>query len=276
MMLGNLTLSDISFVMSSELKKYHSLEEDEFRLLFQHNFFNMLKIFCFENPTRKLYKNNTYETSVEIKEKIGDIFNFRLPSVPPPHDYFINIKLEKEVKTLSDLNKYIEELEGKANNYKIALIAGESLKQSIDKFLNRLQNFMASRGLIHHAKDVVEVISRLVAIAEFNEYEKLNFYRALANSKLSKQRFYDILSTTCVEYIKSQNFDPDFIKKAKCDCPYEETDSCEKYPRKSIALHYAYKRLQTLNPTGEKTMLLSVDRCVSSGASFHFWIQAVD
>lgn len=262
--------------MSSQIDKYRQLKEDEFKLLFQHNFFNMLKIFTPENPVRKFSRNGRYDTPEEIKDKIAVIFNFRLPSAPPSHEYFINLKLEKEVETLYDLNKYIEELNRKAANYKISLIAGESFEQATEKLLKRLQTFMLTRGLKPYTKDVVEVIRRLVNLAEFTDYEKLNFYRAIANSKLGKQRFYDMLSTTCSEFVKSQNFDKEFIEKAKCDCPYEETDSCDKYPRKSIALHYAHNKLKEINPNNENTMILSVDRCVSSGAAFHFWIQLVD
>lgn len=268
--------SDIDDVMNNKFEKYKSIEGDEFYLLLIHNLFSMLKLFTSENPSRKFARNGRYDTTNEIKEKISVIFNIKSPSAPPPHEFEINIKLEKEIKTLADLTAYTEELARKASNYRISMIAGEPVDKCINKFLKRVQSFMLMKGMSPYTKDVIEAIATLVRKADFTESEKANFYRAIANNKISKQRFYDMLATTCNEFTKSQKFDEDFISRAKCDCPYESTDSCEKYPRKSLALHYATKQLQELRSTTSSELILSVDRCVASGASFHYWIQTID
>lgn len=261
--------------MPSKLEQYKEIRDDEFRLLFQHNLFSMLKIFSKENPIRKFARKGEYDSSEEIQDKIAQVFNFRSPAAPPPHEYYINLNLNKEVATLADLNKYIEELQRKVGNYSIAMVAGESFEQVLDKFLIRVNSFLTARGLGSHISDVVAGVATLVKSANFNEEQRINFYRSLANSKLGKQRFYDMLSNTCAEFIKGQTFDELFIERAKCECPYEETDSCDKYPRKSLALHFAHEKLDTLN-VGRYAVALSVDRCVVSGAAYHYWIQILD
>jgi hypothetical protein len=262
--------------MTENNKNHTTIEHDEFKLLFQYNMFSMLGIFSAENPMRKLSKMGRYDTASEIREKISTIFDTARPSPPPPHEYYINLNLQKEVNTLTDLEKYVTELERKIQNYKIAMVAGETVEQSIDKFLLRVMGFMSKRGFETYAADVVETVALLSRTAEFKADERNNFYRALANSKLGKQRFYDMLSNTCTEFLKSQNTDVDFISRAKCECPYSESDSCEKYPRRSLALHYAMQQIKEMRPSENNVLALSVDRCVASGASFHYWIQKIN
>jgi hypothetical protein len=249
------------------------IQPEELKILFRFHILDKLKIYSKLSPLRKHSKGAGYDSSDMIKEKLSTMFDFRNYNATPPHEFRIALKVEEQnLSNLAELEEYIKNLSHRASNYRIALVAGEPIQSTIDRFLLRVQKFMKTRGLENYAGEVVSVIAEIVKLADFDEKEKANFYRSLANNKKTKQLFYDILSNACEEFKRSSpdNLDIPFMEKSKCECPSEYSDYSDRYTRRSLALKHS---METIKAYNNGPLDLSIARCVTSGATWHYWIQ---
>jgi hypothetical protein len=249
------------------------IQPEELKILFRFHIMDKLKIYSKLSPLRKHSRGNGYDNAEVVKEKLSAMFDFKNYNATPPHEFRIALKIEEEMlNSLAELEEYIKNLSHRASNYRIALVAGEPIDATIDRFLLRVQKFMKTRGLEQYAGEVVSVVAEIVKLANFNDIEKANFYRSLANNKKTKQLFYDILSNACEEFKRSSpdKLDIPFMEKSKCECPSEYSDYSDRYTRRSLALKHS---LDTIKGYDHGPLDLSIARCVTSGATWHYWIQ---
>jgi DNA replication initiation complex subunit (GINS family) len=249
--------------------------EEEFKTLFLYNLLDRLKIYSSVAPIRNHYNGEDYDNNESVKHKLSSIFTITQNTAMPPQEFKINLKIGEQVLySLSDLEKMVSDLNRKISNYKLAMIAGESMDATVDRFLLRIQEFMLKRGLPEFTSEAVGAIAELVKIAQLSDKEKEYFYKSLANGKLTKQKFYDILGNTCDEFKASldksrqqQNI------KAKCSCPSEISDESVRYSRKSLAIMKAQEDMATFQ--NRTPLTLTLGKCSNASNAWHYWLQIV-
>lgn len=257
--------------------KSSSIIGDEFRTLFLYNMLDKLKIYSNILPIRAHNRNGIYDDSDLIKTKISNIFTIDKNTPMPPQEYKVNMLIEeKYIYSLAELESFNTELNKKIVNYKLGLMAGESLDATVDRFLRRIQNFMNKKMLPEYAGDVVSVLAQIVKLSQLSEKEKEYFYKSLANGKVTKQKFYDIVSNTCEDFKFEAYKDASALSKAlkpTCECPSEVSDSSLRFPRKSLALLSASEDIKSFN--NRAPLALTLGKCSTSSSLWHYWLQVV-
>lgn len=246
--------------------------KEEFRVLFQHNLLDKLKVYSNITPLRAHNNGKGYDSADIIKNKMQSIFVIDKNTPLSPYDYKINISIpETSIENLAELEKFTNDLNKKISNHKLGLIAGESLDATTNRFLLRIQNFMDKKELGNYAAEVVSVIGELAKIAQLSEKEKEYYFKSLANGKTTKQKFYDILSYTCEEF-KFQITNPPNEEEA-CYCPSEVADDSPRYSRKSVALMTAKEDITIYQ--NRSALALSLGKCNTDKKTWHYWMQIV-
>jgi hypothetical protein len=241
----------------------------ELRALFRYSLLDRLGVCSPCSPIAGHATSSIFHSSDEIKEKLSKIFIIKTSSAPPPHEFYINLEIEENsLDTLAQLEEYINDLTKKASNYRVALIAGEPTDKLIDKFLSRIQEFMQKKGLSEYAGEVVSAISDIVRISGLTPQEKANFYGSIANNKITKQQFYDILGNTCTEFIRQQ-------PEIKCTEKTELSD-CVEYPEyENCSPHYIRKSEAVLSAVNEaeraqEVITMKLIKCLSETRGWHY------
>lgn len=250
------------------------LLEEEFKNLFIYNLLDRLKIYSSIAPIRSHYNGEGYDDNVKFKEKLSSIFTITQNTAMPPQEFKINLTIaEQNLYSLSDLEKMVSDLNRKISNYKLAMIAGESMEATLDRFLMRIQVFMQKRGASEFTSEAVSAIAELVKIAQLSEKEKEYFYKSLANGKLTKQKFYDILGNTCDEFKSNLDKSPKQPIRTKCNCPSEVLDDSVRYARKSLALMKAKEDMFAYQ--NRTPLTLTLGKCSNASNTWHYWLQVV-
>jgi DNA replication initiation complex subunit (GINS family) len=249
--------------------------EGEFKTLFLYNLLDRLKIYSSIAPIRSHCAGEGYDNNDTIKDKLSSVFNISQNTAMPPQDFQISLKIGEQVLySMADLEKMVSDLNRKISNYKLAMMAGESMDATVDRFLLRIQAFMVKRGLPDFTSEAVSAIAELVKIAQLSDKEKEYFYKSLANGKMTKQKFYDILGNTCDEFKSGLGKSRQQKNtKSQCNCPSEISDESVSYARKSLAITKAKEDISTFQ--NRTPLTLTLGKCPSVSNAWHYWLQIV-
>jgi hypothetical protein len=246
--------------------------EEEFKNLFLYNLLDKLKIYSNLTPIRSHYTGEGYDDNEKIKTKLSNIFIIDKNTPMPPQEFKINLTIQETLLySLSDLEKMVSELNRKVSNYKLAMMAGENMDATVDRFLFRIQSFMQKRGLPELTGEAVAAIAEIVKIAQLSEKEKEYFYKSLSNGKITKQKFYDILGNTCDEFKSSLSTKQNV--QSKCSCPSEISEDSVRYARKSLAIIKAKEDIVAYQ--NRTPMTLTLGKCSNASTAWHYWLQIV-